>query len=51
MGPLMEAHKGNKYILVIVDPFTKWVDAFPLTYKLAETVGGVVVRELVSRFG
>ena len=30
MGPLMETQKGNKYILVIVDQFIKWVAAFLL---------------------
>ena len=51
MGPLVETQKGNKYILVIVDQFTKWVEAFPLKNKLAKTVAGVVVREFVARFG
>ena len=51
MGPLMETQKWNKYILVIVDQFTKWVEAFPLKNQLAETVAGVVVREFVARFG
>ena len=51
MGPLVETQKGNKYILVIVDQFTMWVEAFPIKNQLAETVAGVVVREFVARFG
>ena len=47
----METRKGNKYILVIVDQFTKWVEAFPLKNQLAETVAGVVVSDCVARFG
>ena len=47
MGPLVETQKGNKYILVIVDQFTKWVER----NQLAGTVAGVVVREFVARFG
>ena len=51
MGPLTETQKRNRYILVIVDQFTKWVEAFPLKNQLAEIVAGVVVREVVARFG
>ena len=50
MGLLVETQKGNKYILVIVDQFTKWVEAFPLKNQLAETVAGVVVRVFVAQF-
>jgi len=29
IGPLTETQKGNKYIMVLVDYFTKWVEAEP----------------------
>ena len=51
MKPLMETQKGNKYILVIVDQFTKWMEAYPLKNQLTETEVRVVVKEFVARFG
>ena len=46
----METPKGNKYILVIVDQCTKWMEAISLKNQLTETVAGVVVREFVAWF-
>ena len=51
MGPLPTSDTGFKYILVITDVFTKWVEAFPLKTTVAETLASVFVNEVVSRFG
>jgi len=34
MGPLPVANNGKKYILVITDLFSKWVEVFPLHLPL-----------------
>ena len=44
LGPLPEAKKGNKYILVIIEQFTKWIECFPLPNQKAE----LVVKSLVD---
>ena len=51
MGYLMETQKGNKYILVIMNQFTKCVESFSLKNQLEDTAAGVVVREFVAWFG
>ena len=51
MGPLPTSTSGNKYILILGDYFTKWVEAYPLENQQAETVAEVIVKEFVSRFG
>ena len=51
MGPLPETKRGNKYILVLTDLFTKWVEAFPLKETSAETLAGVLYTEFICRFG
>lgn len=51
LGPLPTSKRGNKYILIVGDYFTKWMEAYPLGDQKAETVADVFVREFVSRFG
>jgi len=51
LGPLPETPKGNKYIVVIGDYFSKWTEAFPLPNQEAETVAKLLVEQWVCRFG
>jgi len=40
---------GNRYLLVTVDCFTKWVKAFPLKNARASTITEVFVNQIVSK--
>jgi hypothetical protein len=51
LGPLPVTTNGNKYILVIVDHFTKWTESVALPNQTAETVAKAFVDEFVCRFG
>ena len=48
---LPETAEGNRHILVVVDYFTKWVEAFPLPRMDASAIALGFVNEFVSRFG
>ena len=30
LGPLIKSEKGNRYVLVLVDCFTKWTEAYAI---------------------
>ena len=51
LGPLPMTARGNQYILVMSDHFTKWVEAIPMTNQRAETVAKAFVDEVVTRHG
>ena len=51
LGPLPISMKGNKYIAVIGDYFSKWTEAYALPNQEATTVANVVVEEFICRFG
>ena len=42
---------GNRYILVVADYFTKWVEAYALPNHRAETIAKVLVENWILRFG
>ena len=42
---------GYRCILVIVDYFSKWTEAFPIKNKSADTVADVLLEKIILRFG
>ena len=51
LGPLSVTPRGNRYILVISDYFTKWTESYAIPDQAATTVAEKVVSEYVCRFG
>lgn len=50
-GPLPITERENKYILVVGDMFTKWIENYPMPDQEAKTVAQVLVYKFFSRFG
>lgn len=44
LGPLPSTEFDNKYIMVVSDYFTKWVEAFPMANQEAQTVTTILVK-------
>ena len=51
LGPLPETNRGNKYVAVVVDMYTKWPEAYALPNQEADTVAQAVMDNFVCRFG
>ncbi|KAL6486140.1 hypothetical protein MHYP_G00055320 [Metynnis hypsauchen] len=50
VGPFPISTSGNKYILVIIDQFTRWVEAYAMPDQTAESTAQRLVFEFVARF-
>jgi hypothetical protein len=51
LGPLPETPRGNRYVLLVTDHFTKWVEIFPIPDQTAQTCASVILNEVISRYG
>ena len=51
LGPLPLTDRGNKYVLVVGDYFTKWVEAYAMPNMEAGTVAELFVSRFVCQFG
>ncbi|KAG8199259.1 hypothetical protein JTE90_003684 [Oedothorax gibbosus] len=51
LGPLPQTTNGNKYILVVMDYFTKWPEAYVIPNQEATTVAEALLQDWICRFG
>ena len=45
------ARYGNKYLLVFIDTFSGWVEAFPTRTEMANVIAKKILEEIFPRFG
>jgi transposase InsO family protein len=50
LGPLPNCPAGNRYVLVAMDYFTKWAEAYAIPNQEATTVANKLVNEMFLRF-
>lgn len=48
---MIRSIRGKRYMLVIIDRFSRWVEAVPSANEGAETVIKFLTREVIPRFG
>ena len=51
LGPLPTSDNENKYILIVSDYFTRWVEAYPITDQEDRSIADILTKEFVCRFG
>ena len=51
LGPLKKAEGGEQYILLVVDSFSRWCEAFALKDQTATTVDRVLYEQIFTRYG
>ena len=49
--PYRKQPKGNEYVLMMVDQFTKWIECIALPTQTAEETATAAVNEFFARFG
>lgn len=50
-GPLAETYRGNRFILVMIEASTRYVELVPLSNQRANTVAKAIIERLILRYG
>lgn len=50
-GPLTTSKQGHKYILLVVDSFSKFPEAFPLKIQESKEIAEVLFAEIIAGYG
>ena len=51
MGPLPTTARQKRFILVVVDYFTRWIELFPLKSTTSINMANILMNEVFSRYG
>lgn len=51
VGPLPPTVRGNRYLLVMIDFFTKWAEIVPVRSQVAETIIPGIFNDWIVRHG
>ena len=51
IGPLRTAADGSKYILLLVDSFSRWCESFAIKSADAVTVAKILYTDIFTRYG
>ena len=50
IGPLPRTRRGNAYVIVFIDAFTKWPEAFPVPAQDGKTMARLLIEEIIARY-
>lgn len=51
MGPFPATARQKRFLLVVVDYFTRWVELFPLKSTTSTDIANILMNEVFSRYG
>jgi hypothetical protein len=51
MGPFPVTSRQKRFLLVVVDYFTRWVEVFPMNLTTSSAIAEILTNEVFSRYG